>query len=215
MFAFDSTKTYAAGENGPPNNMVESFNSETIKQQEGIFINEDENLDNGNVVSLNKDPCPQPKTAYSETPNDLKVIQEDITRFTLCVQRAQLLERLNSLALENTSTIDSALDASIENMASQFSPSITNVQAPAMPITTSLQNEPAYEQELTQQTTWLIHDIKGQQGALTATLVNDQGHLVNVKKGNSLPDKISKITSLSATEVIISKDGQTTKLLWE
>jgi hypothetical protein len=55
------------------------------------------------------DPCPSPKSALQNTPNDLAKIQEDIDRFTLCVERAQLLERLNTLVEKNIETIDSAL----------------------------------------------------------------------------------------------------------
>ena len=47
-----------------------------------------------------KDPCPAP-TAASATPDDLAKVQEDIDRFTLCVERAQLLERLNESVLKN------------------------------------------------------------------------------------------------------------------
>lgn len=59
------------------------------------------------------DACPEPRTALSETPDDLARIQEDITRFTLCVQRAQLLERLNELAQANIETIDTALNLTV------------------------------------------------------------------------------------------------------
>ena len=55
------------------------------------------------------DPCPEPKRAMNETPNNMARVQEDINRFILCVERAQLLERLNTLVEKNVETIDSVL----------------------------------------------------------------------------------------------------------
>ena len=196
---------------GTPENALQVFDSNAVSQEEGIFVNEnDESAANG-PLSPDEDPCPQPRAAYSETPSDLKVIQEDITRFTLCVQRAQLLERLNALALENTETINSALDKSIENIASEFAPAMpemANVSAPPLP-------EVAQPEPATPQSSWRIQDIMGQSGTLKAVLINSQNNMVSVKKGDSLPGNNSKVLSVSATDVEISQNGQTTKLMWE
>ncbi|MBU6235863.1 MAG: hypothetical protein KGQ41_08460, partial [Alphaproteobacteria bacterium] len=55
------------------------------------------------------DPCPAPQEAVNASPDDLAKVQEDIDRFTLCVARAQLLERLNETAKDTDVAIDSAL----------------------------------------------------------------------------------------------------------
>jgi type IV pilus biogenesis protein PilP len=189
----------------------QAFNSDLVTGQEGIFIHDNNTDENFNEFSnRNEDPCPQPRAAYGNTPNDLKIIQEDITRFTLCVQRAQLLERLNSLAIENTDTIESALDDSIESIASEFAPQLPDITAPTLPdIMPPQQPSAAISSSL-----WAIKDIRGQDGSLTATLVNS-GRLVNVEKGDTLPDNDGEITTISATEVAIVKNGRTIRLGWE
>ncbi len=55
------------------------------------------------------DPCPAPDKAVSSAPDDLAKVQEEIDRFTLCVQRAQLLERLNESAVKSEEAYDAAL----------------------------------------------------------------------------------------------------------
>lgn len=57
----------------------------------------------------NSDPCPSPKGAMANTPGDMAKVQEEIDRFTLCVERAQLVERLNTLVEKNLETVDSVL----------------------------------------------------------------------------------------------------------
>lgn len=59
--------------------------------------------------SSGTDPCPLPKETASSSPDDLAKVQEEIDRFTLCVQRAQLLERLNDSAIKNQMSDDVAL----------------------------------------------------------------------------------------------------------
>jgi len=59
--------------------------------------------------SSSGDPCPAPQGALQNSPDDLAKVQEEIDRFTLCVQRAQLLERLNESAMKNQESTDSAL----------------------------------------------------------------------------------------------------------
>lgn len=56
-----------------------------------------------------QDPCPTPRQIKNNRPDDLAKVQEDIDRFALCVQRAQLLERLNESAERASQTVDSAL----------------------------------------------------------------------------------------------------------
>ena len=179
----------------------------------------------GEKLNFTDNPCPDPREALGNTPNDLSVIQEDITRFNLCLQRSQLLNRLNDLAAENIDTIESTLDNRLEEIASEFTPEpmpMPEVSVPVIPQAPAIEN-PAptvsqpqtmmpIQQEPIASSHWKISDIKGRGGVLVATLVDNGGNLHNLKQGDVVPDTKIRIVSVKPTTVQI-KDGQDTRYL--
>lgn len=185
------------------------------------------------------DPCPSPQRALSQAPDDLAKIQEDIDRFTLCVERAQLLERLNSLVEKNIETIDSVLLAPsalpalpVDESTGGFPGSSSNV----MPVneadlgpsdnssfpgeaSTSSSSFPgssdgspaAAEEEQGPQ--WNIREIYGTGRALQARLISTEGKIQRVKQGDILSDE-SRVIEVSKTRVKIKKDKEVIDLEW-
>jgi type IV pilus biogenesis protein PilP len=187
-----------------------------------------------NQTQLTDNPCPEPKRALSSTPDDMAKIQEDITRFTLCVQRAQLLERLNELAQSNIETIDTALNLTVSNQPpvtdGNATPGIMpSVPMPQLPesVTRLLEDSDAsdspgtigsgvssMEQPPKRPSPWRVRDIQGAGGSISARLINNDGMMFKVKQGDNLPEDGGKVQSLSNTMVIIARDGDTEILKW-
>jgi type IV pilus biogenesis protein PilP len=173
-------------------------------------------------VDIPKDLCPEPKAAMQNTPDDLSKIQSDITRYTLCVQRAQLLQRLNDLTVENIDTLDSAISEmaatsfpeidlkEIQDMFAQnfaYDTPMTNTQ--------SADNNPSEGMpSFVQQNEWRIKDISGSAGGLVATLFNTNQDVVKVKTGETLPNSSLKVKEIQPTSVVIIKDKQNVNLRW-
>lgn len=182
------------------------------------------------------DPCPEPKDALQNTPNSMAKIQEDINRFTLCVERAQLLDRLNSLVEGNLDTIDSVIlqpqnlpplptagdTASATGNAGEASAGQAQPAAPA-PIDeaalapsgmgmgegpSAMAIEPKEEEP-----SWLIREINGRSGSLRASLVSSDGKLARVQQGETLPDD-SRVIEISPTNVRIKKEQDIVSLDW-
>lgn len=170
------------------------------------------------------DSCPEPKKALARTPDDLAKIQEDITRFTLCVQRAQLLERLNALAESNIETIDSALNLTVNqtesgNAVPGIMPSFPVPQMSESAAQMLVDDEPDYyaptpSASVPYASEWRIRDIRGKGGQITAQLVNDQGVYLKVMQGETLPDNGGEIATLTNTSVRVRKNGETQSLKW-
>lgn len=163
------------------------------------------------------DVCPEPKQALANTPNDLAQIQADITRFTLCVQRSQLLERLNNLTQQNIQTIDSALDMSmtpdLNNLAGDVMAAMPAPQMPVEPESDMMEQSSAPTPQPIQ-SDWRIRDISGKGGRLVAVLEDGNQTIARVSQGDSLPDSDARVTALSVRGVTISVNGETQNLQW-
>lgn len=187
-------------------------------------LSEDLNIDAVSQVSFTEDPCPEPQKALSETPNDLKIIQEDITRFTLCLQRAQLLSRLDELASKSIETIDSSLDEKMETIVSNFAPVIIPANAltipaiPSMPNNTveeTMQPSPQFQPEpIFDYLNWTINTIKGVNGVLIANLSDANGNVVNTKTGQKIPNTDITIMAINQTSVRVREGNKAAKLKW-
>jgi type IV pilus biogenesis protein PilP len=165
-------------------------------------------------IDSSYDPCPKPERFNSETPNDLQTIQEDITRFTLCLQRAQLLNRLNELGKENDENIQSTLDEKIRRIVEQSQPQqmvMPNIPAPQIGNGTemdddmdNMDSDPVYQAPVID---WKIQDIKGVGNKLTAQLIDSNGNLAYVKKGEEIADSQLKVSDISASSVTVVNQG--------
>jgi type IV pilus biogenesis protein PilP len=183
------------------------------------------------------DPCPTPKEAVGDTPNSMARVQEDIDRFILCVERAQLLNRLNTLVESNTETIDSVLlqpqilpplpVEAEQSVVQDFNntPGVAG-NAPAPINEASLSdgmnspmnfdgegNMPGAMDDVDTAPVWLIREIYGASGRLQARLVNSEGALATVKQGDILDDE-SRIVEISTTSIKIRKDEEIIDLEW-
>lgn len=201
-----------------------SISVEAVAQVPGSITDEEEPAA-AVEVNFTENPCPEPKQALSQTPNDLKVIQEDITRFNLCLQRAQLLSRLNDLSVENVDTINSTLDEKLQNIAGDFKPMpMPEIQMPVMPEMAAselMADEPMPQmapQPIIPQTdysNWSIDNIKGKNGILVATLSDIDGNIAVVKSGEVIPETEITITSVTQTGVKVSENEESGKLRWK
>jgi len=97
---------------GAPVQAAPTIDTVPMPGQAGAKVEDTEKkpaMQNGQLVG---DPCPSTSKALASSPDDLAKVQEEIDRFTLCVQRAQLLERLNEGTLKNESVYDASLGLS-------------------------------------------------------------------------------------------------------
>ncbi len=170
------------------------------------------------------DPCPEPREAMGNTPNDLKKIQEDITRFNLCLQRAQLLNRLNDLAADNIDTINTTLDEKLMAAAGNIEmPELPPmpVSAPAMPQNSvSSETKPAtatapmFDDVASMGAMWSVREITGRGNALVAVLVDDMDNLIRVRRGEKIPDSDMIVQSVSPTGVSVKNNDKVSELNW-
>jgi len=167
------------------------------------------------------DLCPEPKAALEEKAGDLARIQSDITRYTLCVQRAQLLQRLNELTIENIDTLDSAVTqisqnsfpkldvAQIEDifMKNFSQEKISAIQVDQAPTTTD-NTSPIPAPTPLELKTWLIQNITGQGSELQAVLVSNQNDIVTVKSGDKIPNSKARVKNIKASGVILTTNNK-------
>jgi len=176
-----------------------------------------------------RDPCPTPKAAMANDPDDLAKVQEDIDRFSLCVQRAQLLERLNDSALKSASATDAALGLSMGGAGMGVPmPGVTpgmpplpaaamgdNNSAPVSEITPTVSEENDVPETVAEapKATWVIREIFGSSVDMQARLISPEGDEVKVKTGSRLPDGAA-VTSISPSGVSIRVGKDVKTLVW-
>lgn len=164
------------------------------------------------------DPCPEAVSALSSMPDDLSKVQADIDRFTLCVERAQLLKRLNDLALENEQNLQGinsanpgfALGGGPENNFPTFDrDAILGMDEPQQPY----YDEYAPDYSENTYDGWAIVNIFGVGSDLQAKLSRSDGERAQVREGDKLEDgtKVVKITPVS---IEVSEKGKTRLLSW-
>jgi len=174
-------------------------------------------------TGMPNDPCPNLKGAVDNAPDDMAQVQEDIDRFTLCVQRGQLLERLNDTSTKSIEGTDAALGlgngsggglgmggALPTNMpplpanalgGADVSPSA----APPASAGASTSSAPSSSSSASTDDTsdsasrWTIKEVFGSTVDMQARLLSPDGDEVKVKKGTKLPD--------SSVVISVSPDG--------
>jgi hypothetical protein len=176
--------------------------------------------------------CPDIPTANKNQPKDMAGVQADIERLTLCVERAQLLKQLDDVAkaradmlekLKNpsssTTTSLSVAPGSIPPLPISALPPLGNadtknlkpgevrIKGPAdSPLGTTLASLVA--------PSWKVRKIWGQGAQMRAQLSDGHGVLVNVVKGDPLPDGGS-VETVSVKGVAVSQNGKITDLGWD
>lgn len=179
------------------------------------------------------DPCPAPKEALDSTPDDLAKVQEEIDRFTLCVQRAQLVERLNESAIKNLQANDAALGlavpATTPGMPEMMPPGMAGAQRagfPALPANalagadvsplppTNVSIAPVEEEEEKEREIkeWTIREIFGSGSSVQAKLLSPEGDEVRARSGMKLPDGKTTVVRITPAGVTV-RIGKATKVL--
>lgn len=171
------------------------------------------------------DPCPNLRGAMEQSPDDLSKVQSDIDRFTLCVQRAQLLERLNESAIKSVEQTDAALGlGSLNGMGGVLPtgpvampplPSGALGGADVTPVATET-TEPAQDAEpiiKAPEPAWLIREVFGPAVNMEARLLSPEGDEVKVKKGTRLPDA-SVVMSITPEGVTLRSAKGVKTLEW-
>ena len=166
-----------------------------------------------------KDPCPLPSAEMAQAPDDLAKIQSDIDRYTLCMERAQLLQRLNDVAMENQEKLNAAngvlpagMGESNPGMQLDAMPSFAQ-QRDAMLASVNEGDLNVPPPPPADDKTWYIVKIMGGGANLTAQLSKADGPLAQGRTGDTLSDG-ARVESVSATSVTLMQDGESKTLSW-
>lgn len=174
---------------------------------------------------LSSDPCPQIMEAAKQSPGDLAAVQADIERYTLCVQRAVLLQRLNELASKNEQDMSPAF--SLDNIEGlpygreEIEQMVTNLRAREQEVNDLIaSNVPDAPQQTNQSESavkkgpsYVVSELMGSGGDMKARITDSDQVPYTVSVGDSLPDD-STVVSISATGVVVVKDSKQTTLSW-
>lgn len=169
--------------------------------------------------ALPVDPCPMPSDELARAPDDLAKVQADIDRYTLCMERAQLLQRLNDVAMENQEKLNQSSGVGSSNPGMQLggtnAPSMEDMRAQIMGSVNSqlLEGGGAQQPAPPSSDEWMIIRVLGASGGLSAQIGKTDGTLARVREGDTLPDG-SSVNSVSATSVSITQDGKRKELRW-
>lgn len=177
----------------------------------------------GQAQAQKRDPCPEAISALNTAPDDLSKVQADIDRFTLCVERAQLLKRLNDLALENEENLAGVnlgnpgfnLDSGLGSNLPEFDrDTILNPQKQQPEVQDYDDDEYAPpQQSAAPADNWAIQSIFGAGSELSAKIRKNNGELAQIKSGDVLEDG-TRIVSITPVSVEISKGGDRRLLSW-
>lgn len=172
-----------------------------------------------NIAAAPYDPCPAPAQDLSSAPDDLAKVQADIDRYTLCMERAQLLQRLNSIANENQEALNKSSGMTIENPGMKL-PEILSLEQRQANIAEAFNKNNTGNNlsgDISAQPIdsgdWVIMRISGRASELGAKLAKSDGTITEAKTGDMLPDG-SSIVSITPTSVTIQDDNSKRELLW-
>jgi hypothetical protein len=190
------------------------------------------------------DLCPQDSATIKNAPGDVAGVQADIDRLNLCVERAKLLKQLDDISKQRADTLNKIKDPvgsalSGGNMAggvSGIAPLPINALPDLPAIKTPVDIKPGETRihgstispfgdeikaatEAPKKPSWKIRKIWGQAGGVAgatmqAQLNDGNGNLLNVTKGDPLPDG-SVVDSVSVKGVTLSQKGKIDTLSWD
>ena len=188
--------------------------------------------------------CPDVDTSKKETPTDVAGVQADIERLNLCVERATLLKQLDDISQQRSDILNKVNNPTFAGgMGVNVIPTLPGGAFPALPESKSLEPgqvkiRPAGDNPMGSMgsgivatapatkgsANWKIRKIWGQAGgvggaSMRAQLSDGQGALLNVVKGDPLPDG-QVVESVSIRGVTLSQSsskgsGKINDLSWE
>jgi type IV pilus biogenesis protein PilP len=160
------------------------------------------------VMSGDWELCPEPVYALSNVPSSVDKLQSDIDRYTLCLDRAELLLKLEEsqqkrqsggnvdpMALPTTDLVD------LKPLTLEETSEIIDGQKAV--------EESEAEPDLDAIT---VRDVKGLNGQLSANLLMKDG-IETVHGGDVLSDG-TEIIAITTTQVSVRKDGKIERLQW-
>lgn len=169
------------------------------------------------------DPCPPAETIPQQAVSidDLAKMQADIERFNLCLERAQLVQKLNDATQKNLEALQKFFASAplLEQNApvSRQSLSLGAFKAPEppdLPPTQESGEEEGTSVEEPPKERWLVFEISGSSGNFRAKLGKPDGTIKVVGAGETLPDG-TLVTSVSPSGVIVRGDqGVSETLEW-
>ncbi len=167
------------------------------------------------------DLCPQPTEALNAVPANIDQLQADIDRFTLCLNRAELLLKLEDLKNQNKTDMASAngMDLPIEPtpLTDQQTGQLLGADPSGVPAApTSVLSTPNAlpAKEEAPKDAYVIREVRGLSGVLVARLQSTDGNYEQVKIGDKLADG-SEVTAITTTQVTVQKGGTVKRLGWE
>jgi len=190
--------------------------------------------------------CPDIEAAKKDTPVDVASVQADIERLNLCVERAKLLKQLDDIAKDRSKVLEEVTNPGMNSAGMGAGmggmgiiPTLPTSSLPSLPQAKDLKpgevrirqaaDNPLASTGATAQpqaagTTWKIRRIWGQAGGVSgatmrAQLSDGRGSLLNVVKGDPLPDG-QVVESVSIKGVTLSQSsskgsGKINDLSWE
>jgi hypothetical protein len=186
------------------------------------------------------DLCPEVDDAKRSTPNDVAGVQSDIDRLNLCVERAKLLKQLDDIAKQRADTLAKITGAGLGSFPGVSGVGMPPLPAGSLPpLPTTLDTSPLKPGEkrinaaqgaplngtetasvaVAPSDTWKIRKIWGQAGGVAgatmkAQISNGSGSLLNVIKGDPLPDG-KVVEAVSIKGVTLSQNGKIIDLSWD
>ena len=156
--------------------------------------------------------CPDVDQLISQSPQTMLSVQSDINRIRLCVERATLLKQLDEVALQRKEILQKVQSTTIPSNS-------LPVPIPQLPVDAldeleeipTTKNMPARTND---KQAWSIRKIWGQNQSMSAQLVSSDNKLLNVVRGDSLPDGFI-VESITALGVTASLNGDIKTLEWE
>lgn len=229
------TTSLAAAQDAPPETQLEIPMGDIPQPQANVQPAIMDDVYSPATSSVAFDPCPAPAAAINSSPDDLAKVQEDIDRFTLCVARAQLLERLNETALKSDGAVDAALGLSIPGVPNPQKNGLAPLPADALggadvsPLTVTEDSksgaaadndEPVIsmdtdiEQTTPKPAAWVISEIYGSGANIQATLISPEGDEMRVREGTKLRNSTSTVVRITPAVVTIRHGSDTRDLDW-
>lgn len=152
--------------------------------------------------------CPDIEELRKATPDTMAGVQADIDRMKLCVERAKLLEQLDNIALKRQEILNK-----ITKVDNALMP-IPALPVSSLPPLRAVPSERRAAAPVVAAPSWKVRKIWGQGGDMRAQLADNQGGLLNVAKGDVLPDG-AVVEVLSVRGVTVSQNGKTNDVEWE
>ena len=183
------------------------------------------------AMAQDADPCPQIIQDSQSAPDDLARVQSDIERYTLCVQRAVLLQRLNDVAQAGAEQVSPSfnidnieglpysrddIEEMIANLQEREAKAAELIEAAVKQQETGVSVEGAVGEIAAAKSkdTYKISEVFGSGGGLSARLVDNEGNPVTVKVGDQLPDG-STVVVVRINSVAVVKDEKQQVLEWD